>query len=83
MMRQCNAVLESEDSSSGSEEGGEGKEGEEDGAVVVEWRPSGSSSALGDWERHTTVSGHEGWVGGGRDGGSSSALGETHHGQWA
>ena len=28
------------------------------------------------WGRHTTVSGHEGWVGGGRDGGSSSALGD-------
>lgn len=57
---QC-CVESADDSSSVSGESeGVGKEGEEeeeeDGAVVVEWRPSGSGSALGEWERHTTVS---------------------------
>ena len=37
-------------SESGEEEGG----GEEEG--VVEWTPSGAQRALGDWEKHTTVS---------------------------
>ena len=47
-------VSESSDSSASSESGEE--EEEEEGVRVVEWTPSGALRALGEWERHTTVS---------------------------
>ena len=48
-------VSESSDSSASSESGEE-EEGGEEGVRVVEWTPSGALRALGEWERHTTVS---------------------------
>ena len=42
----------------GSESSGSGVSSEEEEAVVVEWVPSGPQRALGDWEKHTTVSFH-------------------------
>ena len=56
----CLILESSESSSSESEEeeeedgGGEEVVGREE--VVVEWTPSGAQRALGDWEKHTTVS---------------------------
>ncbi len=58
----CLCIESSVECSSASSEGegegwseGEGGEEEEEEVVVVEWRPSGPHSALGEWERHTTV----------------------------
>ena len=49
-------VSESSNSSASSESGEEEEEEEEEGVRVVEWTPSGALRALGEWERHTTVS---------------------------
>ena len=53
-------VAAESDSSTSSSSGSDGEEGGgmegEDEEVVVEWRPSAMKCALGEWERHTTVS---------------------------
>ena len=53
-------ILESSESSSSESEEEEEEEEEEvvvgREEVVVEWTPSGAQRALGDWEKHTTVS---------------------------
>ena len=50
----CLVLESSAECSSASESEGEMEEEEEE-AMVVEWRPKPSNSALGHWEKHTTV----------------------------
>ena len=46
-----------ESSSSDSSDSDSGEERDDsEGVSVVEWRPKGPQQALGEWEKHTTVS---------------------------
>lgn len=51
---QMGMCLESDDDD--DESLGDLEEEESEGELVVEWRPSGPQTALGEWEKHTTVS---------------------------
>lgn len=55
-IRKNNCCAESSDESTSSEDNDAGSsEGEEEGDVVVEWKPSTLHHAMGQWEQHTTV----------------------------